>query len=119
VSDENQEKFGEELIIFYKEFLLGSSKAVEQLAQIQKDFPKQYELIKQMKDDPEMIEQITVGLSEEVKDTLLLVIVKASSMGKRMNNLFDLSADEQKTLAEDIQKFSIYVEKRMGAMFDK
>jgi hypothetical protein len=119
MSSNEQVKFGKELIVFYKEFLLGSSKAVEQLAQIQKEYPEQYKIIREMKDDPEMIEQITMNLSEDVKDTLLLVIVKASTIGKRMNNLFELNSDEQKKLSEDIKKFSEYVEKRISDLYDK
>lgn len=119
LSKEKQKKFGFALINFYKEFLLGSSKAVGQLSNIQKEFPEHYKVMKELKDDPQAIEEITSGLPEEIKDTLLLIIIKASAIGKRMNNLFDLSIDEQKKLSEDINKFAEDVEKRMGALLEK
>lgn len=118
-SEEDKNRFGIELIKFYKEFLLGSSKAVLQLAKIEQDFPEQYKVIRSLKDDPEAIFEMTTKLPSEVKDTLILVIVKSSAIGRKMNQLFDLNVEQKKELASEIEKFSTDVENKLGGLVAK
>ena len=56
---ERRKEFGLALIGFYKEFLLGTSKSVQLLAGIEKRYPKEYEIIKQLKDDPQAISELS------------------------------------------------------------
>ena len=107
--DATKHEFGMKLLGFYKEFLCGSAKAIELLAEIQTAYPKEYDILVQMKNDPTMIEQFTESLSTEEKDLLLLAMIKASQLGSKMNNLFELSANDKRVLISEINKYSSWL----------
>ncbi|MCD6229973.1 MAG: hypothetical protein J7K00_04160 [Candidatus Diapherotrites archaeon] len=113
-----KEEFGIEMIKFYKEFLIGSSKSVELLANIEKKFPKEYEVIKELKDDPKVLVSLSSEVPDNVKTVLFSVLVEASLLGSRMNKLFDLTNEEKETLATDIDKFAKKIEKELGGLIE-
>ena len=111
--------FGKKLINFYKEFLCGSAKAIELLAEIQIAYPKEYDVLIQMKNDPAMIEQFAGRLSTEEKDLILLAIIKASQLGSKMNNLFELSAADKRTLVSEINTYASWLETGIKRLDEK
>ncbi len=118
MAEEKTKEFGIELIKFYKEFLLGSSKAVELLASIEHKYPKNYKIIRELKDDPKAIVALSSNMSNEVKTVLFSIFVEASTLATRMNKLFDLSEAEKKTLAKDINTFADRIETQLSGLVD-
>jgi len=109
----SKKKFVRELIEFYKDFVKGSAKAVRTLADIQKKYEEEYETFVDLKEDPAQIEDLMKELSSEEKEVILLMLIKASSLGKRMNKLFDLPVEEKERLADDLDKFAEFAEKKL------
>lgn len=109
-------EFGIELIRFYKEFLLGTSKSVEILAEIERKHPKEYQIIRELKDDPKAIILLTDKLPDDVRKTLLSIMVESSVLAQRMNMLFELSQSDKEKLSKDIKTFSEKVEKDLTEM---
>lgn len=107
---DKQKKFGIELIKFYKEFLTGSSGAVKTLANIEKEYPKEYKIVKELKDDPNAIVQLSDKLPDDVKNILFSIIIESSVLGGKMNRLFDLSQKEKEELAKRIDEFATKIE---------
>ena len=103
-------EFADEIIKFYKSFIVSSASAIQILARIQKNFPDQYKVMNELKDDPSVIEQLTVKMTPKQVETLLLIIMKASNLGRRSQNLFDLSVEEKEKLVKDLRDFARYVE---------
>ncbi len=112
----DEKKFALELIRFYKEFLLGSSKSVVILADMEKKYPEQYQRLKQTKDNPQRLIELTIQMPDEVKETFLLIIVEGSVIGQKMNRLFDLSQDEKEKLAKEIEDFASRVDTKLKAL---
>lgn len=104
-------EFVDELIKFYATYVASSADAVDILAGIQEKFPEEYKMINDLKDDPTLIEEITSKMSDEVKNAVLLGLLKASSLGRRLNTLFELTAYEKKKLAKELREFAEDIKK--------
>lgn len=111
-----KKEFALELIKFYKEFLIGSSEAVSILAKIEKKYPKEYEILKELKDDPRAITELTKKMSNEEREVFLLIVVEASALGQKINKLFDLTQKEKENLAKEIEDFANRVEKKLSGL---
>lgn len=105
--------FYNELINFYKDFITGSSDAIRALATIEQKYPKQYEIIREIKFDPSSIEKLTDNMSDKQKETFFMIFVKASLIGKKLTNLFELTHDQKIKLAEELDEFSVFVDKKL------
>ena len=105
-------KFTEKLIEFYKEFTAGTSKSIKLLADIQKDYPNEYEKLQDLYNNPEVLSDMVGDMKPEVKDALILVIIKASAIGKKTSKLFELTADEKYKLAQDLTDYAKFVEQK-------
>ena len=112
-------KFGIELIQFYKEFLLGTSKAVELLAKIEKKYPTEYRVMKELKDDPKAIAKLSTDLPDDVKTVFFSIVMESSMLGERMNKLFDLDKKAKEQLSKDIKGFAERVEKEIGELIEE
>ncbi len=112
----NEKEFGIELIKFYKGYLVGSAEAIESLAKIEKEYPKEYKIVKRIKDDPSAIMQLTDEISEDAKQILFFIMIRASSIGTKINNVFDLTQKEKEKLAKNIRVFSETVEEKLTEM---
>jgi hypothetical protein len=112
----DNKNFGIELIKFYKEFLLGTAKSVKILADIEKKYPDSYKIIRELKDDPKAIIELSDSIPDDVKMVLFSIFVEASTLGQRMNRLFDLSKKEKEELSKDLEKFSDKVEKELDKL---
>jgi len=115
---DKRKEFGLELIKFYKGFLLGSSDAVKSLAKIEKKYPNEYKILKELKDDPKVIVQLANKLPEDVRNVLFSIIVESSALGEKMNRLFDLSQKEKEKLAKEIDDFANRVEKDLNKLIE-
>jgi vacuolar-type H+-ATPase subunit I/STV1 len=113
---DKKKKFGYELIKFYKGFLLGSSDAVKTLAKIEKNYPKEYMILKELKDDPKAIIQLSNKLPDNVRNVLFSIIIESSTFGERMNRLFDLTQKQKEDLAKEIDDFAERVEKELNEL---
>jgi DNA repair ATPase RecN len=116
---EIKKEFGLSLIQFYKEFLLGTAKSVSLLAEIEKKYPEQYQTIKELKDDPKAITQLSEKMPEEVKTFLYSTIIETSTLGSRMNRLFDLTQVEKEKLSKDMCDFAERFEKKVNELAKK
>jgi len=106
MDEKDIKEFGGYLINFYKEFLLGTSKSVEILAKIEKEYPEEYKILKDIKDDPTVIAKLSDKIPDDVKTILYSIIVESSALAEKMNKVFELSQEDKESLAKDIRKFS-------------
>ena len=113
MSDKEPDKsFVYDLIQFYKDFIAGNSNAIKTLATIQESHPDQYELLLQLKDDPSIIGESKL-LNENEKTLMLIIILRASKLARKSQNLFELSVKDKRQLAEDLETFAKFVEEKM------
>lgn len=110
---EDRKKFFEELIKFYKTTLLGTAESVKTLVDIEKRFPENYLKLKEATFNPEKIEEILASMTEEEKETFLLVFTKASLISRKLNKLFDLDVEEKTKLAKEIEDFVKFTERKL------
>lgn len=103
----------EKMIKFFKGALASSSESVRALAEIQENFKDEYEALKDFQTEPALLDKLVDKIDEDQKDVLILIMGKASIIGRKMNNLFDLSVEDKKQLADDIDDFSKFVEKKL------
>ena len=90
---------------FYEEYFGSSSKAIRLLADIQKNYPEQYESIKKFSTDPQAIDKLITEMKEEQQALLLKLLLKAGTFGRRIALLFELSVEEKKKLADEMEAF--------------
>ena len=111
--EKRRKEFARKLIEFYKSTIISSIDAIKILTEIQRKFPKEYEIVEELKDDPSIVDQLTDVLPQEEKDALILIFVKASYIGRKMKKLFDLTVEEKEKLIKDLEEFAKFTEKKM------
>lgn len=116
---ETEREFLKEFMDFYKRFMESSSGAIEQLADIQEEYPDQYHLFQEVQHDPSEVLDATEEMSEEKKNMLLTLIVRASNLGQRTNNIFQMSSDEKRELSEDLTDFGEFVETQIEELSEE
>ena len=104
--EERQVRFSKELLIFYKELVGGIAPAIRTLAEIQENFPKEFDKFRGVKGSPSMTIGIVDKAPTEVKEDLLLMLYKSSELGNKIDNLFSLSLADKKQLAKDLKRLS-------------
>jgi hypothetical protein len=114
-----KKEFAIKLIEFYKSTITSSIQSIKILAEIQRNFPKEYEIMEELKDDPSIVDQLADVLPQEEKDTMILIFIKASAIGRRMNKLFDLTVEEKEKLIKDLEDFAEFAEKRMKESLER
>lgn len=119
VDIKDTKKFVQDLITFYKSYISGSTESIRLLAEIQEKFPDEYTLLLEIKNDPTRIEQITEELTEDEKGMLIMIFIRASELGRKIYNLFESSAEEKRKLANDLDNFSVYVDKKLTEFLEK
>jgi len=110
---EDTKKFFEDLIKFYMASVLGTAKSVATLVEIEKKFPNNYLKLKEATFDPEKIDEILTSMSDEEKETFLLIFTRASIISRKLNELFDLNLEEKEKLVKEIRAFAIFVGNRL------
>ena len=91
---------------FYEKFFSGTADAVELLADLQRDYSEEYNLIKNFNKDVDAMEEFIDNLPEDKQAILLKIFLKANKFGKDMVNLFDSTEQEKRDLATNLKKFA-------------
>lgn len=100
------ENFVDLLVIFYKKFFIGTAEAIDVLADIEKDYPEEYKMIKDFGDNPNSIEELIEGLSSEKQSILLKLLLKSGKFAKDFINLLNFSEQQKRNLSKDLKDFS-------------
>ena len=106
-------EFATELAKFFKEAICGSAESVRTLANIEEKFQPQYNQLKTSRMDPSQIDKIMERMSPERRDTMITIFARASYIAPKLNNLFELSLEEKKKLAEMIEDFGQFIEEKL------
>jgi len=109
----NKIKFIDMFAKFYGEYFLSTAKAVELLADIQKEFKEDYDKIRKFSEDPDAINEIIDKLPEEKQALLLKLLLRAGKFGKSMINLFDSKEEEKRKLAKELKDFGENIAKEL------
>lgn len=91
---------------FYEKFFENSAEAVEMLAEIQTDYPNEYNVIREFSSDPTAIKDLINKLDPEKRGILLNILLQAGNFGIRMANLFESGAKEKIKLAAELRGFA-------------
>jgi len=110
--------FATDLIKFYKEFVTGNSTAIVSLAEIQENHPNEYNVMLELRDDPSVIEESDT-LNEQEKTAILVIILKASKLAGKSQDLFNSSPEEKRALAKDLENFAKFVEQKLTELTKK
>ncbi len=116
MDEKDIKEFSGYLINFYKEFLLGTSKSVEILAKIEKEYPEEYKMLKELKDDPAAIAKLSDKIPDDVRTVFYFIVMESSGLAERMNKVFELSQEDKVILAKDIRKFSERVKNELNRL---
>lgn len=107
------EKFFLDIMEFYEKFLSNTSEAIRKLSEIQEKNKKEYKEFKELPSDPQAIIEKIEKLDENTRGIFLEMFIKTQSFQRRLVNLFDLSPKEQRKLADDLDKFTEYMKKKL------
>jgi hypothetical protein len=111
--------FTVELISFYKENLVSSADAVRRLAHLQKKYPEDYETIKQISYDPNGLPELLSKMDDETRGILVSIYLKQDTLSKKGITLFQMSSDEKKKYAEELEEFGKYVQSEIEKVAKK
>ncbi|MBU1203648.1 MAG: hypothetical protein KKG60_01110 [Nanoarchaeota archaeon] len=103
--ESNKIKFIDMLAKFYGEYFSNTAKAVELLAEIQKEFKEDYDRIRNFNEDPDAINDIIDKIPEDKQALLLKLLLRAGKFGRSMVNLFDSKEEEKRRLAKELKEF--------------
>lgn len=107
------------LIDFYKDNLLGLSKTVDKLANLQRDFKEEYELIKQITFNPSALPDILQKLNDESRGILINIYLKQDVLAKKSAMLFQMNETEKRTFSTEIAEFSKLVDAELKKLAEK
>jgi len=114
-----EDKFLIELVSFYTKSLGEAASSVLILKKIQSDFPDKYKDLIELQEDPSALIEISNKMDPELSKILIELMVKASTLSRRVNKLFELSVDEKDKLAEDLRTFSKSMENNIKLLKEK
>jgi len=115
----SEKEFGKDLIKFYKEFIKGNSSAIKTLADIQDKYPEEYKLLEDLREDPTIVEKLSDKLTEEERNAIIIVLIRAAQLGRKTQNMFELSSEDKRKLAKELENFGEFVEKKMNELTEK
>lgn len=116
---ERKREFTIELIKFFKSSVCGTADSINTLAKIQDKFPEEYKEFREVRVNPMNVDKFMEKLSQEEKDTFLIIFARASYIAPRLNKLFESTLAEKKQLAEDINSFAEFVESKLTKLVKK
>ncbi len=120
MAEENiEEKFLLDLIHFYKKTLGDAASSVNMLKEIQLKFKDQYKDLVDLQEDPSILIGMSEKMAPEASKILIELMVKASTLSKRMNQLFESSLEEKEKLSKDIETFSVSMENNLKLLKEK
>lgn len=103
---EKDERFVDLLATFYKKFFIGTAEAVDVLADIEKDYPEEYQMIKSFGDNPNSIEDLMEGLSSTKQSVLLKLLLKSGKFAKDFINLLNFNEQQKRNLSKELKDFA-------------
>jgi len=116
LTEEDAKEFVSDLITFLKGSIIGTSDSFGALIEIERKHPDLYNILRSVKMDYESMDDVLDNLNEKQRDVLMLIFFKTSSLGKKMNRLFDLTLEEKIKLVSDLKDFSEFVNKKLKEM---
>lgn len=113
-NNNKSEKFGIDFIKFFKNFVNSASKSLRELAEIQKNYPKEYMQFKEFQMDPTLMIKLFDEMDPNIRVRLIAILITSLSLSQKVNtNIFNLSAKEQIALAKEIEAFMKLAEKNL------
>ncbi len=100
-----KETFVKGIVDFYVSIMTGVSKGVKELSEIQNNHKEEYKHFKEIQLDPSKIYALMENLDEEDRKTLLDLLMRINIFEQKFAKVFDLNSNEQKNLAEEIEKY--------------
>jgi hypothetical protein len=101
-----QDEFFLNLLDFYKKFLQRTSDTVSDLHMLQRDYKKYYdEFVEFQKNPPEYIMELTKNINSEAGTIVFFLLARIAILQSKMSHVFELNADEQKKLSEELTGF--------------
>jgi len=119
IDDSKKKEFSLKLIDFYSDYITNSAQAVKKLADIEREYPEQYQIIRQAKFDPMSIDKIMENMTSEEKEIFFTLFMKSSLLGRKLVNLFDITADEKDDLAKELLDLSKEISDKLSARIEK
>jgi hypothetical protein len=86
---------------------------VKKIADIEENYNEEYDQFRKAKLDPSQIDKLISEASPEARDTLLIIFARSSYLAPKLNNLFDLTLEEKKSLYTQINAFAVDVKKHL------
>lgn len=106
-------KFLNELLGYYQSSISGVIDSIDKIAEIQNNYPEQYDFFKNLSRDTNLIFQLGEQLSDTQKTILFELFIKSASLSERMKILTELTYKEKKILSKDLTEFSDELIKRI------
>lgn len=103
---EEATKFFNDLLDYYQLSIGGVIGSIDKIAEIQKNYPEQYQIFKNLSRDTNLILQLGKKLSDTQKTILFELLIKSASLSERINILTELTYREKKILSKDMKEFS-------------
>jgi hypothetical protein len=116
---DNKRKFAINLIEFYKDSLCNSASSINKLAQLQKKFPKEYEVFKQASLDPTILPTILEKLDDESRGILVDIYFKQDVLSKKAHLLFQMGVKEKEEYAKQLADFGKLVDEKLKKLMEK
>ncbi len=112
VSNSEEPEFATAMIGFFDASIRNGATPIRLLADIQENFPKHYEVMLKIKDDPSLITD-NDSVPERVKSTMLLIVLKASKLGMESQRVYEMSIKEKREFANKLDEFSKFIKRKL------
>jgi hypothetical protein len=107
----NDENFVNAFKNFYDSFFNCIAESVIVLSDIQEEYEEQYKKIVEFNENPQILEELVNNLPMEKQAILLRILLKAGEFGRKFSNLMEMSAEDKRSFAKDLKKFSADIKK--------
>lgn len=111
-SNSSQQEFATDIIKFFDASIKNGSAPIRILADIQEKFPEKYGVMLKLREDPSLITD-NDSIPEQVKSTMLLIILKASKLGAESQRVYEMSVKEKKEFANKLDEFSTFIKSKL------
>jgi len=111
-------EFSTAMIQFFDSSIKNGSTPIRMLADIQENFPEQYDVMLKLREDPSLITE-NDSIPEQVKSAMLLIVLKASKLGAESQRIYEMSAKEKRDLADKLDEFSKFIKSKLEEVMKK
>lgn len=106
-----EDQFLIDLLNYYKETIGSAVTSVVLLKNIQTAFPDKYEELLAVQEDPSRLIDMAGKLGAEDSKILFELMIRASSLSRKINQVFELSVQDKDMLIKELKDFSEVMEK--------